>query len=324
MLWLPTVVVLLVLAWGVAALHYRLPGGAIGKAATITAWVLIGIVTLYLLWTHRPLGVAGFAMAFLLLLLWWQRIRPSNDRPWSDDVACMTRGEIRGDEAVLHNVRNFEWRTREDYTQRWETRRYDLRRLGSVDLVTSYWTIPAIAHVLVSFGFDDGQYVVFSVEVRRRKHESYSELAGFFRKFELSVIAADERDIIAVRTNVRGEDDYLYRVRMPPGARRALFEAYVSEANSLLVRPRFYNTVTANCTTLLYHMMRQIVGHLPLHYKLVLSGYLPEYVYQVGGLDTRLPFEELRRLGRITDRARAAPADRTFSAAIRTGIPPVA
>src|SRR6202034_2162744 len=137
-------------------------------------------------------------------------------------------------------VRNFDWRTQSDYTQRWETRTYDLRHLNSLDMVLSYWSMPAIAHVLISFGFDDGEHVVFSVEIRREKTESFSEIGGFFKEFELSIIAADERDVIRVRTNVRGEDDYLYRVRMPVSAMRSLFLAYIDQANSLVHAPRFY------------------------------------------------------------------------------------
>lgn len=319
---LATSVLVLLELWGVLALWYQAPGGVVGKALVIALWVLIGAAALLMLWSHRPvLGLVGFALCFAALLLWWQHIEPSNDRSWADDVAQMTSGEVTGNTVVLHNVRNFEWRSNTDYTQRWETRTYELKRLQSVDLITSYWTGPAIAHVLVSFGFDDGQHVVFSVEVRRYRSASFSELGGFFKEFELSVIAADERDVIRVRTNVRGEDDYLYRIRMPLAAKRALFLAYVGEADRLIVAPRFYNTLTANCTTLVYHMMRHIVGRLPFDYRLILSGYLPAYVYKVGGLDDRYPLQELHRLGRITDRAKAADRSAHFSADIRNGIP---
>jgi hypothetical protein len=322
---LATTVLILVALWGVLALWYQVPGGVAGKGLAIAPWVIVGCAALVMLWTHRPVvgivGIVGFALAFASLLLWWLRIEPSNDRIWADDVAQMTSGEVNGTKVVLHNVRNFDWRTNADYTQRWETRTYDLDRLNSVDLITSYWTGPAIAHVLASFGFEDGQHVVFSVEVRRRKSDGFSEIGGFFKEFELSVIAADERDVIRVRTNVRGEDDYLYRIQMPIAAKRALFLAYVGEADRLVVTPRFYNSLTANCTTIVYHMMRHIVGHLPLDYRLVLSGYLPAYVYKVGGLDRRYSLQELHRVGRITDRAKAANRSGQFSDDIRVGIP---
>lgn len=310
--------------WGAFALWYQVPGGNGSKIASVCLWALLSLALLAALWQGRTaVALAAFAVAFFCLQIWWQRIAPSNNRIWADDVARMTSGTVEGGRATLRNVRNFEWRSDTDYTQRWETRSYDLDRLDSVDMIMSYWKGPAIAHMLVSFGFGAAQHVVFSVEIRREKTESFSELGGFFKQFELSVIAADERDVIRVRTNVRGEDDYLYRMRMPVSAMRSLFLGYLEEANSLVKEARFYNTLTVNCTTLVYHMMKRIVGRLPLSYRLIFSGYLPGYVYRVGGLDQRFSLQELRERGRITERARGADRSGTFSADIRQGIPPI-
>jgi hypothetical protein len=311
-------------AWGALALWFQVPGGWALESLAVGLWIVFTLVILIALWRGRlALGAVSFAVAFAVLLTWWSLIQPSNNRLWADDVAQTTTGVVDGDHVTLRNVRNFDWRTKTDYTQRWETRTYDLRRLNSLDMILSYWSMPAIAHVLISFGFDDGQHVVFSVEIRREKTESFSEIGGFFKEFELSVIACDERDVIRVRTNVRGEDDYLYRLHMPADDIRSLFLAYVSQANDVARKPRFYNTVTANCTTIIYHMIKRIVGHLPLDYRLLLSGYLPGYVYKVGGLDTRYSLEELRVLGRITERAKESDRRPTFSADIRAGIPPL-
>jgi hypothetical protein len=108
---------------------------------------------------------------------------------------------------------------------------------------------------------------------------------------------------------------------MTPAAIRSLFLAYVDEANSLVDRPRFYHTLTGNCTILIFRMLRRIVGPLPLSYRLWLSGYMPEYVYGVGGLDMRYPLEELRTLGYISERGMNAGQSPTFSADVRRGIP---
>jgi hypothetical protein len=307
--------------WGTLALWYQAPGGKAGKALSALLWAALSTALLAGAWRGGTVICgAAFAAAFGALLLWWRRIAPSNDRLWRDDVARMTTGAVDGNRVTLYNVRNFAWRDNTDYTQRWETRHYDLERMSSLDMTMSYWTFPAIAHMLISFGFDDGQFVAFSVEIRREQHEKYSEIGGFFKEFELSIIAADERDVIRVRTNVRGEDAYLYRVRLPAPAIRTLFLGYIAQANALVATPRFYNTLTVNCTTLVYHMMQGIVGYLPLNYRLILSGYLPEYVYRVGGLDSRVSLEELRARGRITDRAKQADRSEAFSADIRRGI----
>jgi hypothetical protein len=308
--------------WGALALRFQAPGGRALKTLSALAWAAFSLTLIITFWQGRAaVGFLEFAVAFGALLIWWQRIAPTNDRIWADDVAEMITGSVDGNRVTLRNVRNFDWRSNTDYTQRWETRHYDLDRLQSVDMIMSHWTGPAIAHMLISFGFDDGKHIVFSVEIRRERSESYSEIGGFFKEFELSVIAADERDVIRVRTNVRGEDTYLYRLRMPVSAMRSLFLCYIDEANTLVRAPRFYNTLTVNCTTLVYQMMQRIVGRLPLSYRLIFSGYLPAYVYRVGGLDQRYSLEELRARGRISERAKAADRSDAFSADIRQGIP---
>jgi Domain of unknown function (DUF4105) len=307
----------LLAAWGFFALLYQLPGGKLGRRCGAAVWALFAVVAVIL--GHLLM----FVVVFVVLVGWWVRIKPSNDRDWAEDLARMTTGVVTGEQVTLNNVRHFDWRTRTDYTQCWETRTYDLGRLSSVDLVLSYWSLPAIAHVLISFGFADGDHVVFSVEIRREKTESFSKVGGFFKEFELSILACDERDVIRLRTNVRGEDVYLYRIRMQPDTMRSLFLAYVEQANQLAQTPRFYNTITVNCTTLVYQMMRRIVGRLPLDIRLLLSGYLPGYAYKVGGLDSRHSLAELRALGRVTQRARQSDRRPTFSADIRAGVPPL-
>lgn len=317
-----TLLVVIPAVWGSFALWYQIPGGQGLKTLGVMLWAAFSITMIVALWKVRiGVGLVAFAVAFAGLLIWWTRLSPTNDHVWADDVARATTGTVDGNRVTLHNVRNFEWRSQTDYTQRWETRSYDLDRLKSVDMVMSYWRGPAIAHMLISFGFNDGSYVVFSVEVRRRKTQEFSEIGGFFKEFELSIIAADERDVIYVRTNVRGEDDYLYRLQLPVPAMRSLFLGYIGEANGVAETPRFYNTISVNCTTLVYHMMKRIVGRLPLDYRLLLSGYLPEYVYRVGGLDRHYSLQELHDRGRITDRARQAGRGENFSAEIRRGVP---
>ena len=156
--------------WGAFALWYQVPGGQLAKALTVLLWAVFSVALMVTLWQGRALiGLLAFAVLFAALLIWWTRLQPSNDEVWADDVAQMTTGTIDGNRVTLHNVRNFDWRSPTDYTQRWETRTYDLNQVRSVDVIMSYWTVAAIAHMLISFGFDDGSHVVFSVEIRRQK-----------------------------------------------------------------------------------------------------------------------------------------------------------
>ncbi|QWT21889.1 DUF4105 domain-containing protein [Bacillus sp. NP157] len=310
-------------AWGTLALRYQLPGPPPLRLAGAIAWSVVYLGLLVAMFGWRVAWAPLCLVAMLgLLVAWWTTIQPRNDRVWSDDVAHLLSGEADGDIVTLHNVRDFNWRADDDYDVRWETRRYDLAHLVSADAILSYWSSEAIAHAMLSFGFDDGRHVVFSMEIRREKGEAFSEVGGFFKQFELVLIAADERDIVRVRTNVRGEDDYIFPLRMPRDAMRSLFLSYVQAANRLVDEPRFYNTVTSNCTTIVYRMARRIDGGLPMDIRLLLTGYLPEYLMDNGALDKRMPVDEWRRLGRITDRARASGPGDDFSAVIRQGVPP--
>ncbi|CAA2105192.1 DUF4105 domain-containing protein [Variovorax paradoxus] len=319
--------VLLTSAWACLALWYQLPGPPAVKIGAGVLWAGFGLVAIALAWRGRAArALLSYAVSFALLLGWWGTILPSQDRVWADDVARQVTGRVEGSVVTMDNVRNFDWRTDTDYMQRWETRRYDLDRLRSVDVALSYWTGPAIAHTLVSFGFDDGRFVTFSIEIRKERGESFSSIGGFFKQFETSLIAADEHDILRVRTNVRGEDVYMYRVQLPQAEMRSLFMAYLGEGASLAQAPSFYNTLTANCTTIVYALARRIVPGLPMDWRLLASGYLPEYLFDVGGLAPGYSMEALRAAGRITDRAiatdKASGAD--FSQAIRSGMPGVA
>jgi hypothetical protein len=214
-------------------------------------------------------------------------------------------------------VRNFEWRTPTAFTPRWEGRTYDLQDLDSVDLFLSYWSNPAIAHTLVSFGFNNGDHVVFSAEIRKERHEQFSEIGGFFKEFELAMIAADERDIIRLRTNIRKEDVFRYRINLKPETRQALFLSYLTNANHLATTAKFYNTITANCTTVIFDMVRAITPDIPVDYRIILSGYLPGYLYDRGAIDHQKSLDEVVKSALINQRALDADNDPDFSAKLR-------
>jgi hypothetical protein len=306
-------------AWGALALWYRAPGSRWLRAGVAAGWLLATLALLALaahLHAWWPLACAAAMHA--VLLTWWHSIAPTHDRIWADDVARLLRGRLDGHMATLHNVRNFNWRSASDYDVRWETQSFDLDRLVCADAVLSHWGSRAIAHAMLSFGFDDGRHLVFSVEIRKRRGQAFSAIGGFFRDFESTLVAATESDIVRVRTNVRGEDVYLYPLDIDATAMRALFASYLESANRLRTHPAFYNTITSNCTTMVHRMARQLDPGLPWDARLLLTGYLPGYLYKIGAIDRRLPLHEWTRRASISARARGTPPARDFSAAIRT------
>ena len=311
--------------WGTLALHYSGLSPGWLREALAAAFGLLALVALGAIgagW-RRGAVLAAFAVAFLGLLLHWRTIEPSRDRDWAPEVARLPHVTVDGDLVTLHDIRNFDYRTETDFTPAYYDRTVDLRKLDALDVVTSYWMGPAIAHVFLSFGFGD-DHVAVSVEARKERGEGYSSVQGFFKRYELIYLVGDERDLIRVRTNYRHdppEDVYLYRVCGPVENARRLFLEYVRAINALRERPRFYDTLTTNCTTTILLHTRVNPGHLPLSWKVLLSGYAAEYVYERGRFDTGLPFEDLRRRSRINDAARAADRAPDFSRRIREGLP---
>ena len=317
--------VLLVTAWGALALWFQLaPALALLLGA---AWCLLGLATVLALlrapgWPHERKLLLAAALAGLAMLGWWQSLAPSHERAWADDVARLLESQRDGNSLTLRNVRAFEWQTEASYTPRWETRHYDLAGLQSADLVLSYWMGPHIAHTLVSFGFADGRQLVFSLEIRKERGEAFSAIGGFFRKFEQVIVAADERDLIRTRSNARGEQVYLYRLRATPAQLRSVLLEYLERAEALRRQPAFYNTLTSNCTTILFELARHIDPTLPLDYRLLASGHFAEYAYDQGALTPGLPYAVLRERGHVNARARKADLDAMdYSRAIRIGVP---
>lgn len=239
--------------------------------------------------TRRWLAVS-YAIIWVLGLSWFMSIEPLDNRNWQPEVSqrvTYERDATNPDLITFTNVRNFDWRTESKATERWETRTVDMSKLSGVDVTNSYWMGPLIAHTLVSFRFEDDRPLAFSFEIRKEIDESFSALAGFFRRYELSLIASEERDIIYTRSNTRGEQVYLFPIsHLQQREVKALFESYLSAADELNTKPAWYNTLTSNCTNIIFYMARIVSGdRLPWDYRIWVSGWLPNYLYNVGMLD---------------------------------------
>jgi hypothetical protein len=307
--------------WGALALWYQLPGGQLLREVAAGLMAVLAVAAAILLWTRYWPVIVVYAAIFGIICIWWTTIIPSNNRNWMPDVARNVTGTLNGDQLVVNNVRNFDWRSDTDFDQKWEQRSYNLSQLSNVDLVMSYWAGEAIAHTIVSFGFQNGERLDFSIETRKQVGQSYSTIGGFFKEYALVIIAADERDVVRVRSNIRGEDVRIYRLRMQPDEARRLLVAYMNEANSVAAKPQFYNTLTANCTTLIYKLVREIEPGTHWDPRILINGYLPNYIYSLGALDTRISFDQLRELAKIHNKALQAGDDPNFSTEIRVGIP---
>ncbi len=286
------------------------------------AVVIFGLAVLAVFVRVRPWWLARltFLGACAAVIAWFLLTPPSNDRDWQPDVAILPFAQINDDRVTIHNIRNCDYRTESEYTVHHYDKSFELTALRSVDLYVVYWGSPMIAHTMLSFGFKGGDYLCFSIETRKEKGEAYSAIKGFFRQFELTYVVGDERDLVRLRTNFRGEQVYLYRLAADlPTARLVLLD-YLKEVNRLKERPEWYNALTSNCTTNIRGHTKPYAKNARFDWRILLNGRVDELAYERKTLDQSLPFRELKEQSLINDRAKAADIE-SFSARIREGLP---
>ncbi len=316
------VLLALLTVWGALALWFRLPLPDLARMAAAGGFGLFGLAVI---WAQFGSGRVGalvvYALAFAGLLVWWSTIRPPATGDWAPEVARQVTGSIDGDILTLTDLRAFDWRGPDDFTESWQTRKFDLSQIETVDMLLSYWGNPDMAHFMLSFGFADGDYLAWSIEVRRQKGGGFSPIADFFKSNALVVVAAEEQDVVGLRTNIRGEDVQIFRLDVPPAEARRLIEDYVADANALAERPAFFNSITTNCTTAVFRMMRAGGDGIPFDWRMIVNGYLPDLAYERGALVAGVPLSELRARGKIDLRAQEQGLNDGYSQAIREGVP---
>ncbi len=314
---------LVLTGWSIVAIYFsNLPAGVRPYAAVLFGLASVGIL---LLVRPRRRGKAIFLTLFSLLVVWWFSMPPSNDRDWQPDLATLAWAEISADKVAIHNIRNCDYRTEADFTVHHYDKIFDLKMLRGIDFYLVYWGSPKIAHTMMSFDFEEGGNVVFSIETRKEKGEDYSTVKGFFRQYEILYVVADERDLVRLRTNYRekgkGEDVYLYRLNVTPDFARKVFLSYIYKINRLKDKPEWYNALTENCTTSIRQHTIPYKPDARLDWRLIVNGYIDEMLYERGTLNRSLSFAELKKRSYINLKAQTADKDPAFSQLIRVGLP---
>ena len=301
--------------WCAGAIWFDLPfrGGP-----WLAGGFLMGALALRLLVRRHPRLVVFF-LCLLIVAGWRLLLRADNHRDWQGDVRETAWAEINGDTVTIHNVRNFAYRTPTDYTPNWETRTVNLSKLTGSDLFINYWGSPWMVHPLASFEFSDAPPICFSIETRREVGEDYSAIGGFYRRYELIYIVSDERDAVRVRTNLRNEDLYIYRMTLTPEEARVRFLEYIAALNKLHDKPRWYNAITTNCTTAI-RSQRPAASRTPWDWRILINGKGDEWLYETKAIVTDdLPFADLKHQALINSAAKSANDDPDFSRRIREG-----
>lgn len=307
------------LAWAGLALYWSNLPWPLARLVLALAFAGFGIWALW--FARRPRGLGWFACAFTAVLVWWLLIPPSHDRDWRPEVALMPRAIIDGDNVRLINVRNFDFRSRDDFTVRYEDREVQLSHLTGVDFYLSFWREGPVGHTWVSFLFDNAPPVSISIETRPEKGEGFAPLASLFKQFELIYVIGDEQDLVGLRASHRDEQVFLFHVKAPLDKAQRLFLIYMERVNELYEHPEWYHLLSNSCTINIVRYMNRAGREGDLRMSHLLNGLFDGYLFSVGLLDTSMPLAELRERSRITAAAKAAEDDPDFSARIRAGLP---
>lgn len=277
--------------WAAGVVFYNVWGGC------VLVWLYVaGMACAFAFRKRYPAAWWSSWGILLLLLVYYLCIPATNDKEWQPSWSRLPSVEINGNEVVVTNVRNFIYRTEQDFDARYVTRRFDLDKLSTLDFAVSHWDgMEFVAHTMLSFGFEDGKHLALSAETRLPEGVEQGTIRGLYKQFNIIYILADEEDLFALRTTYRKEDMYLYRINIGRDDLKKAFLGFVEKINGFHSRPRYYNTVTANCTTELVDTFKDYLGVRRWQWTPLFNGMCDQDAYDRGEL-LHLPGESFQEL----------------------------
>ena len=133
------------------------------------------------------------------------------------------------------------------------------------------------AHTLPLFEFDGGRMLGLTIEARRERNEGYDPIAGVFNAYELDYHWATARDLLTRRVVMLGHEVFIYPIAIDDEEKRTLLERLLALTDRLEREPRYYNTITSNCTN-------ELAKAAGFHWApaFVLTGRSDEYLHRIG------------------------------------------
>ncbi len=265
--------------------------------------------------------IIKYIVALIAIIVIYRLIRkkPTNNANWAPDQKILAYADIIGSKVNIHNIRNFKYNTETDYVADYYDKSVDIGNIKTLDFVfVPYSKFKILAHTFLTFGFEDGSHIAISVEIRKKIGQNFSSFKSLFKQYELMYVVADENDVIKLRTNYRHEPVHLYPMNATKEQIQKMFLSMLERANQLKDKPEFYNPFTNTCTTNIANHIRKITPQgFPFSFKVILPGYSEELAYDLGIINTNLPYADTRRKFFINDKAIKSPDALNFSVKIR-------
>lgn len=267
-------------------------------------WILLGLLVIAFIVVYKPF------------------LSPPKEADWQEHLKIASTAEFDGDFVTVRNVRNFRYSpTEADIIPNYYDRTYDLREVEKIWFVAEPFNEATYAaHTFVSFEFKNGDFLAITIEARKTEGQKYSMGKGMLKTYPLIYIAADERDVVLLRANVRKDKVYVYPVKTssPENSRLLLVDMLV-RMNELVERPSWYNTLFASCTSSIAKHVNNITpGRVStLSWQLYLTASADELALKSGLLDTELSINEAREKYLINEKSEEAGDVSNYSELIR-------
>jgi hypothetical protein len=217
---------------------------------------------------------------------------PSLDRAWDEDVRVLTPVTRESDDRIrLDRLRRWSYATDTVLSKEYVAVTYDPDDVSGLWLYEQELGLGGrIAHTFLVFEFPESygedRWPGISVETRREVGETYSIVGGMLRRFELTHIWAREEDLVRRRVEYLDYPLTRYRVDVAAEDVARIFRQLVAETAALAERPRWYHTLTTNCTSsLIEYVNRMQPDAIPWHPSFVLTGRADDYLAELGYLD---------------------------------------
>ncbi|MBQ9500828.1 MAG: DUF4105 domain-containing protein [Lentisphaeria bacterium] len=298
------VLALPVLVWCLGVLHFllfreeiflTLIAGALFFLLYFAGWFRFRAAVMLIL------AEVGIALFFRCITPVQRFARTKWQTPWARRPAAGFPGKGK---ILFRDVRDFRYRTENDYTVRYLDMTVDPDRLRSVDLALSHWDgLEAVAHTMLGFNFSDGKRLVLSMETRLPEGRGQDAVAGLFKQYEIIPVLGTPEDVLDLRVRYRGEDLYLYRTCVTPEQGRLLLMCIARRING---GRAFYNTLTRNCSTSLAPLAEVAGGEPFRDIRVLVNGFSDRMLYELGYLKHREgeSFDSLRNRSYIPGKSR--------------------
>lgn len=260
-------------------------------------------------------------------IIWFIRVRPRKpqiDAKWNSDCEFLTTTTIEGSKITFRNVRDFFWRTTRDRDETWADEVVvDVKELKDIWFIVDHFhPIHGMAHTYLTFEFNDGTCLSFSFEARRRIKQRYHPWDGLWRNYELYLLVGFERDLTGLRTNARGNKDYMFRAITPPGKDKDILLRLAQKANQLAESPEWYHSFLTTCNTSIVRMVNRVTpGRVPFLWRNFLPGYTPRAALKLGLIEDWGGLEATLEQARIDLFAQKWDGEGSYSEMLREHLP---